>query len=79
MLVRWWTNVLPSGVTAWGEGLARRLTQFAMAAFHGVFIAAAVDDWDFQGLSDMPAGALNHQVARAVREARGAVGGHATP
>ncbi|MFB6551088.1 TetR/AcrR family transcriptional regulator [Streptomyces sp. NPDC056405] len=80
VLVRWWTDVLPGEVTARDEGLARRLAQFALAASDGVFIAAAAgDDWDFQGLSDMLADALNHQVARAVRETREVAGAQATP
>ncbi|MGW8634845.1 hypothetical protein [Streptomyces sp. NPDC055793] len=78
--VRWWTNVLPGEVTARDEGLARRLAQFVLATSDGVFMAAAAgDDWDFQGLSDMLADALNHQVARAVRGTREVAGAQTTP
>ncbi|MEV5013459.1 TetR/AcrR family transcriptional regulator [Streptomyces sp. NPDC053780] len=80
VLTRWWTGVLPEEVTARDESVARRLAQFALAASDGIFIAAAAgDDWDFQGLSDMLADALHHQVTRAVREARETTGAGPTP
>ncbi|MEV6161658.1 TetR/AcrR family transcriptional regulator [Streptomyces sp. NPDC052052] len=65
-MIDWWNQVLPEQVQDRDPLLARRLSQFTMAAADGMYIAiSAGDDWDTAALADMLTDSLTHLVEAA--------------